>query len=123
MCRFVSPLHLKLKERFLIPLDIVERFTLALMLFMIAIRNLIELSGTEFDFTGGFFFPKSFGLFSGGNMMYIISYVYYFYYIFSNNATHPQLTARLNRDGIRNARGLAETRFYSQVQSHSTICL
>ena len=55
--------------------DIVERFTLALMLFIIAIRNLIELSGTEFDFTGGIFFPKSFGLFSGRNVMYIISYV------------------------------------------------
>src|SRR5258705_287652 len=45
------------------------------MLSIVAIRNLIELSGTEFDFTGGFFFPKSFGLFSGSNVMYIISFV------------------------------------------------
>lgn len=58
-----------------VSLDIVERFTLALMLFTVALRNLIELSGTEFDFTGGVFFPKSFGWFSGSNVLWIITYV------------------------------------------------
>ncbi|KAE9411541.1 DUF747-domain-containing protein [Gymnopus androsaceus JB14] len=44
--------------------DIVERFTLALMLSIVAFRNLIELSGSEFDFDhGGFVLPKSFGWF------------------------------------------------------------
>ncbi|KAG1735114.1 DUF747-domain-containing protein [Suillus paluster] len=37
--------------------DIVERFTLSLMLLIVAFRNLIELSGSEFDFTGGFVLP------------------------------------------------------------------
>src|SRR5258708_9688023 len=68
---------LEIDYRNFISLDIVERFNLALMLFIVAIRNLIELSGTEFDFTGGVFFPKSFGWFTGSNVMYIISYVRY----------------------------------------------
>ena len=62
----------------LLHVDIVERFTLASMLFIVALRNLIELSGTEFDFTGGVFFPKSFGWFSGSNILWIITYVWPF---------------------------------------------
>jgi hypothetical protein len=54
--------------------DIVERFTLALMLFVVAFRNLIELGGSEFDFTEGFVLPKSFGWF-GNNVLWTISYV------------------------------------------------
>ncbi|KAH7914117.1 eukaryotic membrane protein family-domain-containing protein [Hygrophoropsis aurantiaca] len=54
--------------------DIVERFTLSLMLFVVAFRNLIELSGSEFDFTGGFVLPKSFGWFRGNNVLWTISY-------------------------------------------------
>ncbi|KAF9448208.1 DUF747-domain-containing protein [Macrolepiota fuliginosa MF-IS2] len=54
--------------------DIVERFTLALMLGIVAFRNLIELSGSEFDFSGGFVLPKSFGWFRGNNVLWIISY-------------------------------------------------
>ncbi|KAF5348675.1 hypothetical protein D9758_006827 [Tetrapyrgos nigripes] len=69
--------------------DIVERFTLALMLSVVAFRNLIELSGSQFDFAeGGFVLPKSFGrwlrvgsplrinLFGGinGNVLWTISY-------------------------------------------------
>ncbi|KAA1471685.1 DUF747-domain-containing protein [Dentipellis sp. KUC8613] len=57
--------------------DIVERFTLGLMLFFVAFRNLIELSGSEFDFSEGAFLPKSFGIFSGGiagNVLWTISY-------------------------------------------------
>lgn len=55
--------------------DIVERFTLALMLGVVAFRNLIELSGSEFDFSGGFVLPRSFGWFRGNNVLWIISYV------------------------------------------------
>ncbi|KAF5386234.1 hypothetical protein D9615_002677 [Tricholomella constricta] len=54
--------------------DIVERFTLALMLCVVAFRNLIELSGSEFDFSEGFVLPKSFGWFRGNNVLWTISY-------------------------------------------------
>ncbi|KAL0072668.1 hypothetical protein AAF712_000431 [Marasmius tenuissimus] len=55
--------------------DIVERFSLALMLTVVAFRNLIELSGSEFDFAeGGFVLPKSFGWFRGNNVLWTISY-------------------------------------------------
>ncbi|KAG5638629.1 hypothetical protein H0H81_011348 [Sphagnurus paluster] len=54
--------------------DIVERFTLALMLIVVAFRNLIELSGSEFDFSEGFVLPKSFGWFRGNNILWTISY-------------------------------------------------
>ncbi|KAF9268667.1 DUF747-domain-containing protein [Marasmius fiardii PR-910] len=54
--------------------DIVERFSLALMLTVVAFRNLIELSGSEFDFAEGFILPKSFGWFRGNNVLWTISY-------------------------------------------------
>ncbi|KAI0655987.1 eukaryotic membrane protein family-domain-containing protein [Cubamyces menziesii] len=54
--------------------DIVERFTLALMLAVVAFRNLIELSGSTFDFSEGFTLPKSFGWFRGNNVLWTISY-------------------------------------------------
>ncbi|KIJ67699.1 hypothetical protein HYDPIDRAFT_83470 [Hydnomerulius pinastri MD-312] len=54
--------------------DIVERFTLSLMLVVVAFRNLIELSGSEFDLAGGFVMPKSFGWFRGNNVLWTISY-------------------------------------------------
>ncbi|KAG5341035.1 hypothetical protein C0989_012031 [Termitomyces sp. Mn162] len=54
--------------------DIVERFTLALMLCVVAFRNLIELSGSEFDLSEGFDLPKSFGWFRGNNVLWTISY-------------------------------------------------
>ncbi|EMD37504.1 hypothetical protein CERSUDRAFT_114143 [Gelatoporia subvermispora B] len=54
--------------------DIVERFTLALMLCIVAFRNLIELSGSVFTFSEGFFLPKSFGWFRGNNVLWTISY-------------------------------------------------
>ncbi|KAI6026291.1 DUF747-domain-containing protein [Pisolithus microcarpus] len=54
--------------------DIVERFTLSLMLLVVAFRNLIELSGSEFDFAGGFVMPKSFGWFRGNNVLWTIFY-------------------------------------------------
>ncbi|KAI0779867.1 eukaryotic membrane protein family-domain-containing protein [Fomes fomentarius] len=54
--------------------DIVERFTLALMLLVVAFRNLIELSGSTFNFSEGFAMPKSFGWFRGNNVLWTISY-------------------------------------------------
>ncbi|KAI0674967.1 eukaryotic membrane protein family-domain-containing protein [Trametes maxima] len=54
--------------------DIVERFTLALMLLVVAFRNLIELSGSTFDFSEGFTLPKSFGWFRGNNVLWTIFY-------------------------------------------------
>ncbi|KAH9978838.1 eukaryotic membrane protein family-domain-containing protein [Lactifluus volemus] len=53
--------------------DIVERFSLALMLVFVAFRNLIELRGSEFDFSGGMFLPESFG-WIGGSVLWTISY-------------------------------------------------
>lgn len=55
--------------------DIVERFTVALMLTAIAVRNLIELSGSEFDFTEGVVLPKSFGWFYEGRVLWTVLYV------------------------------------------------
>jgi len=54
--------------------DVVERFTLALMLSIVAFRNLIELSGSSFNFSDGFALPKSFGWFRGNNVLWTISY-------------------------------------------------
>ncbi|TFK74057.1 DUF747-domain-containing protein [Pluteus cervinus] len=51
--------------------DIVERFCLTLMLCIVALRNLVELSGSEFDPT---VLPKSFGWFPGNNVLWTISY-------------------------------------------------
>ena len=64
-----------------------ERFTLALMLGIVAFRNLIELSGSEFDFTGGFVLPKSFGWVRGNNVLWTISYVSS-YFNCSSSRTH-----------------------------------
>ncbi|KAH9942279.1 eukaryotic membrane protein family-domain-containing protein [Epithele typhae] len=54
--------------------DIVERFTLVLMLIVVAFRNLIELSGSTFTFGEGFALPTSFGWFRGNNVVWTISY-------------------------------------------------
>lgn len=53
--------------------DIVERFTLALMLVVVAVRNFIELAGSEFDFSSGFSLPKSFGWSRSNNVLWTIS--------------------------------------------------
>jgi hypothetical protein len=55
--------------------DIVERFSLALMLSVVAFRNLIELVGSEFDFSSGFSLPKSFGWSRSNNVLWTISSV------------------------------------------------
>lgn len=50
--------------------DIVERFQLALMLFAIAARNLIEISGSELDPTESVSLPQSFGWARKGNIVW-----------------------------------------------------
>lgn len=45
------------------------------MLIIVGFRNLIELSGSEFDFSSGFVLPRSFGWFRGNNVLSTISYV------------------------------------------------
>ena len=94
--------------------DIVERFTLFLMLLVVAFRNLIELSGSEFDFSGGFVMPKSFGWFRGNNVLWTISYVRSF--ILTTviiKKTSP--SASVNSFGLRNVGRLAETRIHHEV--------
>ncbi|THH09808.1 hypothetical protein EW145_g1766 [Phellinidium pouzarii] len=54
--------------------DIVERFTISLMLFAVALRNMIEMYGSEFDFSEGFVLPKSFGWFREGHIVWTIFY-------------------------------------------------
>lgn len=56
-------------------LDIVERFTIATMLAIIAFRNFVELYGSEFDFTEGVILPTSFGWFREGHFLWTILYV------------------------------------------------
>lgn len=53
-------------------IDIVERFQLSLMLIAVAFRNLIELSGSEFDFTDALVLPQSFGWSRRGNIVWRI---------------------------------------------------
>ena len=73
-CLSSPTLSTYMTERF-VTADIVERFTLALMLLVVAFRNLIELSGSTFNFSEGFALPKSFGWFRGNNVLWTISYV------------------------------------------------
>lgn len=83
------------------------------MLCVVAFRNLIELSGSEFDFTEGFTLPKSFGWFRGNNVLWTISYVRF---LISFNLLGPSsgfvferdLACR-NGDGFGDAGGLAQT--------------
>jgi len=63
-----SPCRLTLSSPYLT--DIVERFQLALMMAFIAIRNLIELSGTEFDFSAAV--PDSFKWIPGHGLAWTI---------------------------------------------------
>ena len=46
-----------------------------MMLFAVASRNLIEMYGSEFDFTEGVVLPKSFGWFREGHFVWTICYV------------------------------------------------
>lgn len=74
MCRYVViwDLCLTRSEKGRIRADIVERFTLSLMLTAVAFRNMVELSGTEFDFSEGIVLPKSFGWLGGRNLVWLI---------------------------------------------------
>ena len=55
--------------------DIVEPFQLTVTFIVVAFRNLIELSGSEFPLSEGFVLPMSFGWFKGNNVLWTISYV------------------------------------------------
>lgn len=74
-CAGIAPNPLAPPPQLIPCIDIVERFTLALMLLVVAFRNLIELSGSTFNFSEGFALPKSFGWFRGNNVLWTISYV------------------------------------------------
>ncbi|KAF8514240.1 eukaryotic membrane protein family-domain-containing protein [Hysterangium stoloniferum] len=52
--------------------DIVERFQLSLMLIAVAFRNLIELSGSEFELTDSLVLPQSFGWSRHGSIVWRI---------------------------------------------------
>ena len=99
--------------------DIVERFTLALMLVVVAFRNLIELSGTEFDFSQGFVLPKSFGWFRGNNVLWTISYVCIC--VVERRVLLTFAIARVDRSCIRDGRRLAQARVHHQVQPYPTV--
>lgn len=45
------------------------------MLFAVAFRNLIEMYGSEFDFSEGIVLPKSFGWFREGHLIWTTFYV------------------------------------------------
>ncbi len=92
------------------------------MLFFVAFRNLIELSGSEFDFSGGMFLPKSFGWF-GGSVLWTISYVGTPHNCV--DLTHVINLYAASSDGydLRDPSGLAQARLYHQVQPYSTISL
>lgn len=94
--------------------DIVERFTLALMLTVVAFRNLIELSGSEFDFSEGFVLPRSFGWFRGNNVIWTISYVC-FLHLYPYLGSHATITACRDCDGVRNVGRLAQARLHYKV--------
>jgi Eukaryotic membrane protein family len=60
----------------LVSADIVERFQLTLMLFAIALRNLIELSSSEGDFsTNHALLPVAFRLIPSSNLIWNIFFV------------------------------------------------
>lgn len=85
--------------------DIVERFTLALMLLVVAFRNLIELNGSSFNFSEGFTLPKSFGWFRGNNVLWTIFYVRFSYAPTMNPMLKlADVIACLDGDDFRNAR-------------------
>lgn len=73
------------------------------MLGIVAFRNLIELSGSEFDFTSGFVLPKSFGWVRGNNILWTISYVSMVVLFTPDYSSHPPI-ASIDRDGVGNAR-------------------
>lgn len=98
-------------------IDIVERFQLSLMLAVIAIRNMIEMSGSEIAFL-----PKSF--MKGKSLVDSI---------LSVGSLSPHLCTLLNetcfflactfRDHVRDGCGLDEACLYIKIQSRSSVCL
>ena len=104
-------------------IDIVERFTLFLMLVVVAFRNLIELSGSSFNFSEGFALPKSFGWFHGKNTLWIISYVSSDHSTSSEQIFLTPGLARHHRHDLWDASRLAQACFHLKVQSYQAISL
>ena len=81
------------------------------MLFFVAFRNLIELSGSEFDFSGGMFLPKSFG-WIGGSVLWTISYVGTFHNYVLYHSCITCYAASFDGYDLRDPSGLAQARLY-----------
>ena len=91
--------------------DIVERFSLTLMLSLIAGRNLIEIVGSDIGFD-----PRS--LLRGNGVLKTIMSV-------SSKSTSDFLSSTLTfspacscRDSLGDGRRLAQARFHHEIQSH-----
>lgn len=91
------------------------------MLCIVAFRNLIELSGSVFNFSEGFGLPKSFGWFRGNNVIWTISYVRGLHCSCAIDA--HVFAACVDGHGVRDARRLAQACLYNQVQSPPTLSL
>lgn len=104
----------ELTYNFLTIQDIVERFSLTLMLSLIAGRNLIEIVGSDIGFD-----PRS--LLRGNGVLKTIMSV-------SSKATSDTMSSTLNyyplspacscRDSLGDGGRLAQTRFHHEIQSH-----
>jgi hypothetical protein len=87
-------------------------------MFFVAFRNLIELSGTEFDFSAGV--PVSFRWIPGHGLAWTILLVSEF----TGSAFLYRISAaRSNSNALRGGGRLAEARFHYQIQSYPTIRL
>ena len=84
------------------------------MLIAVAFRNLIELSGTEFDFTEAFVLPQSFGWSRGGNIVWRIFSVRVLAKFLRSVLTLAHV-ARYDCAFVGVGRGLAEARIYHQI--------
>lgn len=87
------------------PADIVERFQLALMLSVIAVRNMVEMSGSDFAFL-----PKSF--IRGTNLIETIWSVSGAWGWHSTLMLTSRASARLGGHSLRDAGRLAQARLH-----------
>lgn len=102
--------------------DIVERFTLFIMLFAVTLRNMIELSGAEFDFTEGIVLPKSFGWAREGSVIWTIFNVGRRWTSLQINLTGVAV-ARHDSADLRASRRLVEACLYHKIQPHPSLCV
>jgi hypothetical protein len=94
-----------------VPSDIVERFQLSLMLSIIALRNMIEMAGSDIAFL-----PKSF--IRGKSLLDAILSVCHVAHASPNIYTEYSVVVAGNiRDNLGDGGGLAETCVHHQIQS------